>query len=88
MKQKLKKKMTKDRLFCITVLFLLIALIILSFINYIFIPATLICTSLELFCIGYLHRNEKEKEKLNYILFILGVILLVIAVGYTIIKTV
>lgn len=56
--------------------------------NPIFIPALLITIALELFCIAYYYLEDKDKKKLVYGLFIVGVILVFVAIIYTILNTI
>ena len=55
--------------------------------NNIFMPALLITIGLEMFCISYYYLEDKTKKNMIYILFGIGVLLVVIAVIYTIVKT-
>ena len=55
--------------------------------NNIFMPALLITIGLEMFCISYYYLEDKTKKNIIYILFGIGVLLVVIAVIYTIVKT-
>lgn len=77
-----------EKIFCIVIGIIVLLLFVLSFNDYIFIPACLFMGCLELFAIGYLFRNDLEKKKLVYLLFILGVLLLIIAVIYTFMRTI
>lgn len=65
-------------------IFLIVVLVIASVINYIYIPATLIMSSLELFFLCYCIKDDKKQKKTITILFTLGVILVIISVIYTI----
>lgn len=56
--------------------------------NFIFVPAFLITVALELFCIAYYYFDNKERQSLVYILFGFGVVLVLIAIIYTIFKIV
>lgn len=67
----------------------IIALLLFAVIkNPIFIPAFLITVGLELFCVAYYYMEDKNKQSLVYGLFIGGVLLVVIALIYTIVNTI
>ena len=58
------------------------------FINMVqFLPGTIIMLSLLFFCICYYYQEDKEKQLLVYLLFGLGVGLLIFAVFYTLMET-
>ena len=63
-----------------------LVLLVLSIINVVFLPATLILFALFLFCICYYYIEDGSKKKMVYILFGLGVLLIVIEVIYTLVK--
>ena len=63
-----------------------LVLLALSIINTIYIPAALIAFALFLFCICYYYIDDVSKKKLVYVLFALGVLLIVIEVIYTLVK--
>ena len=63
-----------------------LVLLFLSIINVVFLPATLILFALFLFCICYYYIEDESKKKMVYILFGLGVLLIVIEVIYTLVK--
>ena len=63
-----------------------LVLLVLSIINVVFLPATLILFALFLFCICYYYIKDESKKKMVYILFGLGVLLIVIEVIYTLVK--
>lgn len=69
---------------CVGIAFLI--LLFLSITNEVFIPATLISFALFLFCICYYYIEDESKKKLVYILFFLGVLLIIIEVVYTLVK--
>ena len=79
-KDMLKKLKTINYIF----IFLIIVLMIASFINYIYIPATLIMSSLELFFICYCIKDDKKQKNKLISLFVSGIIILIISVVYTI----
>jgi membrane-bound ClpP family serine protease len=58
----------------------------LSMSNEIYLAATLIAFALFLFCICYYYMEDVSKKKLVYVLFALGVLLIVIEVIYTLVK--
>lgn len=63
-----------------------LVLLVLSMTNVVFLPATLILFALFLFCICYYYIEDESKKKMVYILFGLGVLLIVIEVIYTLVK--
>jgi len=63
-----------------------LVLLFLAITNEVFIPAALISFALFLFCICYYYIDDESKKKLVYVLFSLGVILIIIEVIYTIMK--
>ena len=69
---------------CVGIIFLV--LLFLSMTNEIYLPATLIAFALFLFCICYYYIEDDSKKKMVYVLFGLGVLLIVIEVVYTLIK--
>ncbi len=56
--------------------------------NEVFIPATLISFALFLFCISYYYMEDQSKKKLVYVLFTIGILLIVAEVIYTIVRIV
>lgn len=83
-----KSNVKVERLFSVIVGIIFLLLFILSWIDYIFIPACMIMACLELFSIAYFWRNNKDKRNVVYLLFIVGVILLAVAIVYTCIRTI
>ena len=73
---------------CFVVGIIILLLVFAVIKNAIFIPALLITIGLELFCISYYFIDDKEKKSLVYGLFEFGVFLVVVAIIYTIVKTV
>lgn len=69
---------------CVGIAFLV--LLFLSMTNEIFIPATLIAFALFLFCICYYYLEDESKKKMVYVLFGLGVFLIIIEIIYTLVK--
>lgn len=65
-----------------------LVMLALSFYNEVFIPATLISLALFLFCISYYYMEDESKKKLVYVLFTIGIILIVAEVIYTIVRIV
>lgn len=63
-----------------------LVLLFLSMSNKIYLPATLIAFALFLFCICYYYIEDESKKKLVYVLFSLGVLLIIIEVIYTLVK--
>ena len=72
-----------ERIFCYIVSIIVLVLIILTIKKMIFLPALLLMTSLLLFGLSYTIRDSKKKW-LIYILFIIGVILVISAISYLI----
>ena len=62
-----------------------LVLLFLCFTNTLFIPVTLISFALFMFCICYYYLDDKDKKKLVYTLFSLGVISIIIEVVYTLV---
>ena len=54
--------------------------------NDLFMPAALISFALFLFCICYYYIEDESKKTMVYVLFSLGVLLIVIEVIYTLVK--
>ena len=75
-------------IFCYVVGAIFLVLLILSFGDYMFIPATMIMGCLELFGLGYHMRNDATKKYLVYGLFISGVILLIGAIMFMMMRTI
>lgn len=63
-----------------------LVLLFLTIINEIFLPATLIAFALFLFIICYYYIEDVSKKKMVYVLFSLGVLLIIIEVIYTMVK--
>ena len=57
-----------------------LALLVCAIINKVFIPAALISFALLLFCVCYYYIEDESKKKLVYILFGVGVLLIIIEV--------
>ena len=72
-----------EKIFCYIVSIIVLVLIILTIKKIIFLPALLLMTSLLLFGLSYTIRDSKKKW-LIYILFIIGVMLVISAVSYLI----
>lgn len=71
------------KLFGVLVLFVVIATLLLSvFYDTAFIPSCILMSSLFLFVVCYIIKDDKRS--VMYILFIIGVLLIFIALGYTI----
>ena len=77
-----------ELLFCILVFLVFVILLMKSFVSINFIPACLIIGALECFSIGYYLRNDKNKMSIIFFLFVFGVVLLLLAIFYTIFKMV
>lgn len=63
-----------------------LVLLVCAIVNKIFIPAMLISFALFLFCICYYYIEDESKKRLVYILFGVGVLLIVIEVIYTLVN--
>lgn len=61
-------------------------LLVCAMINKVFIPASLISFALFLFCICYYYIEDESKKKMVYVLFGLGILLIVIEVIYTLVN--
>lgn len=74
--------------FIITLIIGIIFLIMLGFAicNKIFIPITLISFSMFLFSICFYYLNDDKKRILVYVLFTVGVLLIIIEVIYTLVN--
>ena len=77
-----------EGLFCIVIGVIFLVLFVQAYNNYVYVPATMITLCLELFSIAYLVRNDSKKTWIIGINVIMGVILLITAIIYTIVKTV
>lgn len=73
---------------CFVVGLIIVFLLFAVIKNSVFVPAFLITIGLELFCISYYYMDDRKKKDLVYGLFGVGVLLVLIAVIYTIVKTV
>lgn len=65
-----------------------LVLLVCAIINKIFIPAALISLALFLFCICYYYIEDDSKKRFVYVLFGVGVLLIVIEVIYTLVNVV
>lgn len=70
-----------EKLFSIVSLFAFIVTLILSFMNSIFIPSCMLMLSLYLFSVCYMIKDDKKI--VMYILFVLGVLLIIGSLVYT-----
>lgn len=77
-----------EKIFCLIVALMFTILAILSFSIPELIPATLISLSIELFSISYFTKEKNGSNIRVYSLFIVGAILLIISIIYTIIHIV
>ena len=76
-----------EKIFVIVIGIILIGLIVMSILDYIFVPAMLIMGCLESFAIGYYFRDDKDKKYLVYGLFGVGIVLLIISIIYLCMRT-
>lgn len=83
----LKSNRFYEKMICYIVGILFVVLSILSFNMIEFLPSAIIMLSLLFFCICYYYKADKEKQLLVYLLFGLGVGLLIFAVFYTLMET-
>lgn len=74
-------KKETERLFLIVSIFAFIVTFVLSFLNSAFIPSCMLMLSLMLFCICYMIKDNKKT--IMYILFIVGVLLIIGSLVYT-----
>ena len=63
-----------------------LVLLFFAITNEVFIPAALICFALFLLCICYYYIEDQSKQKMVYVLFGLGVLLIIIEVVFTLVK--
>lgn len=82
----LEKFQNIEMLIAVFVGIVFLVLLFLSMSNKIYLPATLIAFALFLFCICYYYIEDESKKKLVYVLFSLGVLLIIIEVIYTLVK--
>ena len=73
---------------CVVIGILIVLLLFAVLKNSIFIPAFLITVGLELFCVAYYFLEDKEKKNIVYGLFVMGVVLIIVALMYTIVNTI
>lgn len=76
-----------ERIFCIVTGVIALGLIIAAFINYIFVPAACTMLALCFFGLWYINKDDTDKKTMAFMFFIAGIVLVVFAVIYTIIKT-
>ena len=81
-------KKIKKAEFLIALLVGIIFLVMLGFAvcNRVFIPVTLVTFSMFLFSICYYYIEDKSKKKIVYILFSIGVLLIIAEVIYTLVN--
>lgn len=81
-------KKIKKAEFLIALLVGIIFLVMLGFAvcNRVFIPVTLVTFSMFLFSICYYYIEDKSKKKVVYILFSIGVLLIIAEVIYTLVN--
>ncbi len=74
--------------FIVTLLIGIIFLIMLGFAvcNKVFVPVTLVTFAMLLFSICYYYIEDKNKKKIVYTLFSIGVIIIIIEVIYTLVN--
>ena len=82
MKKESKKNNETQNLFVIVSTFAFIVTFILSFMNSAFIPSCMLMLSLLLFSICYKIQND-NKKKMMYILYVIGVLLIIGSLVYT-----
>lgn len=70
-----------EKLFCIVSLFAFLVTLVLSIMNSAFIPACMLMLALFLFTICYIIQDNKKT--LLYILFVVGVLLIIGSLVYT-----
>ena len=74
-------KKETERMFLIVSMLAFIVTLILSFMNTAFIPSCMLMLSLMLFCICYMIKDNKKT--IMYILFVVGVLLIIGSLVYT-----
>ena len=74
-------KKETERLFLIVSIFAFIVTFVLSFMNTAFVPSCMLMLSLMLFCICYMIKDNKKT--IMYILFVVGVLLIIGSLVYT-----
>lgn len=74
------------KVFSVVVLVILLMTLGLAIKYSAFIPSSMFMGSLLLFSISYYIMNDKEKKGILYTLFILGVLLIIGAISYTIMR--
>ena len=74
-------KKETERMFLIVSIFAFIVTFVLSFLNSAFIPSCMLMLSLMLFCICYMIKDNKKT--IMYILFVVGVLLIIGSLVYT-----
>lgn len=74
------------KIFGLVVFIILIITLILSIKYSAFIPSSMFMGSLLLFSISYYIMDDNDKKKILYGLFILGVLLIIGALGYTVMR--
>ena len=74
-------KKETERMFLIVSILAFILTLILSFMNTAFIPSCMLMLSLTLFCICYMIKDNKKN--IMYILFVVGVLLIIGSLVYT-----
>ena len=81
MKKNVKKNNETEKMFIIVSLFAFVVTLILSIMNNKFIPSCMLMLSLLLFSICYLIKDNKKT--IMYILFVVGVLLIIGSLVYT-----
>ena len=74
-------KKETERMFLIVSMLAFIVTLILSFMNTAFIPSCMLMLSLTLFCVCYMIKDNKKT--IMYILFVVGVLLIIGSLVYT-----
>ena len=65
---------------------LFLAMLVLAIINKVFVPLTLVTFAMLLFGICYYYIDDKNKKKLVYVLFAIGVLVIAIEVVFTLVN--
>ncbi len=76
-----------DIIVCVIVGVIFVPIFVGAIFSVVFVPAALIMFALELFCICYHYVDNPKKKGLVYVLFTIGVILVIGAILFTVIKT-
>jgi hypothetical protein len=77
-----------EKLFLVVIGIMFLVLLVMSFRDYMFVSAAMIMACLECFTLGYYVRDDKSKKYLVYLLFVVGVVLLMGSIIFMLVRTV